>query len=436
MRIHFIAIGGAAMHNLAIALFKNGHEVSGSDDEIYEPSRSRLEKQGLLPTNEGWRPEIITEEIDAIILGMHAKKDNPELLKAQELGIKIHSYPSFVAAHSTEKKRVVIAGSHGKTTTTSIVMHVLKELNVDFDYLVGSQIEGFDTMVKLSNAPVIVLEGDEYLSSPIDSRPKMLHYKPHISVITGIAWDHVNVFPTFEEYIKQFDLFIQSHEEDSIIYCYSEDNKLNKISQKYSNIKKYNEISVDTNRQVKVGDSLYSIPLIGRHNLQNIDAAYHICQNLGISDMEFYQALSSFKGAKRRLQLIKNSDKLKVYLDFAHSPSKVNATVKGIREWYPSAKIFAFYELHTYSSFQPKFLKHYKGSLDMTDYACVLYNEKTLKIKNRKPPKDSDIKSSFDRQDIEVITDKATLESVYSDICDNESGVVLIMTSGNFFGLV
>lgn len=197
MRVHFIAIGGSAMHNIALAVKAAGHIVSGSDDQIFEPSRSRLASRGLLPAQEGWFPEQLTSELDVVVLGMHARPDNPELLQAQHLGLNIQSYPEFLRTCNEHARRVVIGGSHGKTTVTSMILHAMNQMNASTNYMVGAQLEGFDRMVEIDpNRDWCILEGDEYLSSPIDRRPKFFWYGGHFTLLTGIAWDHINVFPT------------------------------------------------------------------------------------------------------------------------------------------------------------------------------------------------------------------------------------------------
>lgn len=438
MKVHFVAIGGSAMHNLALALHSKGLEVSGSDDEVYEPSRSRLDRAGLLPKKMGWDADRITKDIDAVILGMHARIDNPELLKAQELGIPIYSYPEYVAKESEDKKRVVIAGSHGKTTTTSIVMNALDHAGIEFDYLVGAQLEGYDRMVKLSDADLIILEGDEYLSSPIDRRPKMLHYKPHLAVITGIAWDHINVFPTFEDYVKQFDLFLESVMEEGKVFYYEHDKELANLAEKdfqEVTLVPYDRIAVDNGNTLVDGDS-YPIQLIGQHNFQNIKAAELICSELGISKQDFYASLATFKGAAKRLQHIKvsDSDVGHVYLDFAHAPSKVKATVDAVKESYGKNKLVAILELHTFSSLNKKFLPTYDKALDKADEAVVFYDEHTLKMKRMEPIDKSFVKHCFGRSNLRVITDAEELEA-YMNQVDLSNSNLLLMSSGKFGGI-
>lgn len=348
MNIHFIAIGGAAMHNLAIALHKKGFKITGSDDEIFDPSRSRLQAHGLLPKTFGWFPERINSSIDVIILGMHARKDNPELLRAQELNLKVYSYPEYLYEQCKDKKRVVIGGSHGKTTITSMVMHVLKELDYKFDYMVGAQIEGFDTMVQLSHdAPIAIFEGDEYLSSPIDSRPKFHWYKPHVALLTGVAWDHINVFPTWENYVEQFTLFADSLAQDATLIWYLMDPELQKIAdQLRPDIKSlaYEELPCQLNQgksTVTFNGHSYTLSVFGSHNLQNVNGARLLCAELGIADDKFFESISTFKGAAKRLQTLRSEGSSAVFLDFAHSPSKLEATVKAVKQQYPDRKLVA-----------------------------------------------------------------------------------------------
>ncbi len=438
MRVHFIAIGGSAMHNLALALHDAGHDVTGSDDEIYEPSRSRLEKAGLLPAKMGWDPKRMTPDIDAVILGMHARIDNPELVEAQKKGLKIFSYPEFVAKQSKNKKRIVVAGSHGKTTTTSIILNALSAVGRDYDYLVGAQLKGFDRMVRLSDAGLIILEGDEYLSSPIDRRPKMMHYDPDIAIITGIAWDHINVFPTFADYVGQFEAFVLSMRPETTLYYYERDEHLRKMVSS-GKVKcrcvPYGEEMVDSHFQIVYNDIHYPVNLIGRHNMQNIRAARHVAMDLGISPERFFESLINFEGAAKRLQTLWTGDieKGNVFLDFAHAPSKVRATVSAVKDWYDQAKLIAILELHTYSSLNKDFIPQYKGTLDKADEAVVFFSEHTLKMKNR-PPLDKDfVREAFDHPNIKVMTDKKELEDYFFAL-DLDSANVLLMSSGIFEG--
>ncbi|WP_430814254.1 UDP-N-acetylmuramate--L-alanine ligase [Carboxylicivirga sp. RSCT41] len=441
MRVHFIAIGGSAMHNLAIALHLKGFNVSGSDDEIFEPSKSRLSKHGLLPRNEGWHPELITPDLDAIILGMHARKNNPELLKAQELGLKIFSYPEYLYEQTRDKKRVVIGGSHGKTTTTAMVMHVLKKLGRDFDYMVGAQLEGFDTMVKLTKeAPVAVFEGDEYLSSPIDLTPKFHWYKPHVAMLTGIAWDHMNVFPTWENYTSQFTTFANSINPDGSLIYYDGDEELRKIAARFQTEPKtiaYDTIEHEnTNGQtiIKWQGKRYPMEIFGDHNLQNLNGARLVCNELNISDDDFLTAMQSFKGAAKRLQLLEKRDNCNIYLDFAHSPSKLKATVSAMKRQFKNRRLIAVMELHTFSSLNKAFLPQYKRSMVEADIPIVFFNPEVLKHKKLPELDKEDIASAFDQTGLQVITRSNELvEWLKQQSYDNTN--LLIMTSGNFSGL-
>lgn len=436
MRVHFIAIGGSAMHNLALALHSKGYQVTGSDDEIYDPSRSRLEHEGLLPTEYGWFPDKISTNIDAIILGMHARANNPELLKAQKLGLKIYSYPEFIAEQSINKKMVVIAGSHGKTTTTSIILHVLKTRNIDFDYLVGAQIEGFERMVRLSDAPLMIIEGDEYLSSPIDRRPKIAHYDPDIAVITGVAWDHINVFPTYENYEDQFRQFIVKMKSDSKLIYFKLDDSLVKILNEnghHCSVASFDKIELSANKKAVFSETEYSIPLIGTHNMQNIKAAEQVCLELGLSIDDFYDALSSFSGAAKRLQVIKigQGNVGNVYLDFAHAPSKVRATTTSVKEWFEKETLTVFFELHTYSSLNVEFLPQYKDALEKADRAIVFFNDHAIAMKKMKPLDKEFVKECFDHSNISVASSKQELMEYVNGV-DFSNGNTIFMTSGNF----
>jgi UDP-N-acetylmuramate: L-alanyl-gamma-D-glutamyl-meso-diaminopimelate ligase len=440
MRIHFIAVGGSAMHNLAIALHKKGFKVSGSDDEIFEPSKSRLSKFNLLPQKEGWQPEMITNEIDAIILGMHAREDNPELLKAKEIGLKIYSFPEFLYQETKDKIRVVIGGSHGKTTITSMIMHVLKYWNVNFDYMVGAQIKGFETMVRLSKeAKYAIFEGDEYLSSPIDRRPKFHLYQPNIALISGIAWDHINVFPTFENYVDQFVQFINIIPENGTLIYNKEDDMVEKISLE-SKLK--NKIPYETHQYVHDNDELFlsndekkfPVQVIGKHNLQNISAAKAICLQIDISEEQFYEAIQSFEGASKRLQLIGENDHSKLYFDFAHSPSKLKATVDAVKFQFPKKQIFAIMELHTFSSLNKTFLNEYKGCMDSADDAWVYYNPKTIEHKRLDQISKDEVKRAFSNEKIQVFDDIEIMKNELFEKQPNNT-IILIMTSGNLSGI-
>jgi UDP-N-acetylmuramate: L-alanyl-gamma-D-glutamyl-meso-diaminopimelate ligase len=440
MRIHLIAIGGAVMHNLAIALHSTGHEVTGSDDEIYNPSRDRLKAYGLLPEKMGWDASRITPDIDCVILGMHARKGNPELEAAQQSGIPIYSFPEFVYQQSMEKTRIVIAGSHGKTTTTSMIMHILKENQVDFDYLVGAQLEGFETMVRLSDAPIIVLEGDEYLSSPIDRRPKILHYYPHVAIITGIAWDHINVFPTFDSYLDAFRQFVFSIEPKGTLIYFENDPHLKKMTGSAGKPTitigyKGFEAEIINGITYLTSPKNEKIPLqvFGKHNIQNLQAAYYACRQLGLTDEQFYKTVGSFKGAAKRLQLIKKADDFIAYRDFAHAPSKVEATVKALKDQYPDRQLVACVELHTFSSLNRKFLPHYKGVLDKADFAYVFFSEHTLKMKKLPLITKEDIQQHFQHQRLKVFTRKGMLHRTLKQHTWQHKNL-LMMSSGTFAG--
>jgi UDP-N-acetylmuramate: L-alanyl-gamma-D-glutamyl-meso-diaminopimelate ligase len=441
MNIHFIAIGGSAMHNLAIALQQKGYQITGSDDTIFEPSKSRLEKRGLLPQAFGWFPEKLSNEINAVILGMHAKADNPELLKAKALGLKIYSYPEFLYEQSKDKTRVVIGGSHGKTTITSMILHVLNYHSVEVDYMVGAQLEGFDTMVHLTNEnEFMVLEGDEYLSSPIDLRPKFHLYKPNIALLSGIAWDHINVFPTFENYIEQFSIFTNSLTNGGIMVYNEEDTILKKVVEDSENpIKKYPYKTPNyriENGTTLIETSLGEMPLeiFGEHNLQNLAGAKWICQHMGIDEDEFYEAIASFKGASKRLEKIAENNSTVVFKDFAHSPSKVEATTIAVKNQYQERTVLACLELHTYSSLNADFLKEYEGTLDRADVAVVFYSPHAVEIKKLEKVTEKQIKEAFNREDLIIYTDPEAFKTfLFSQKFDNSA--LLLMSSGNYGGL-
>jgi len=446
-RIHFIAIGGALMHNLALALHQKGYEITGSDDEIYNPSRSRLEKAGLLPQEEGWFPDKITANIDAIILGMHARADNPELLKAKELGLTIYSYPEYLYQQSQDKTRVVVGGSHGKTTTTAMIMHILRHHAIDFDYAVGAQLEGFDLMVRLSEAPLIIIEGDEYLSSPIDRRPKFLHYYPHIAVLTGIAWDHINVFPTFKLYKKQFKEFIKTLSIDDTLIYYRGDKRLRKYARKAAaqtigyqtpahTIEDHQTfVSLAQNIFLNGKEAQVPLKIFGEHNLQNMQAARLVCQQLGLNDEQIFEALRSFKGADKRLEQLKATENKVVYKDFAHAPSKVEATVKAVKEQYPERILVAALELHTFSSLNKHFLEEYRERMQAADKAIVYYNKHTLKMKKLADITPEEVQAAFDHPYMEVFTDKEDLAAAIQKTMALEKANLLLMSSGNWGGL-
>lgn len=440
-RVHFIAVGGAVMHNMAMALHGKGYQVSGSDDEIFEPARSRLEKLGLLPAAEGWFPERITADLDAIILGMHARADNPELLRARELGIRVYSFPEYIYEQSRDKTRIVIGGSHGKTTITAMIMHVFRACGLDFDYMVGSQLEGFETMVKLTDsAPVIVLEGDEYLTSPLDPRPKFHLYLPHIALLSGIAWDHINVFPTYEMYVDQFRQFIHLiRENGTLVYC-AEDADLKKLAGERRADVTGLPYGIPDHRTEQGITRLItpkgeiSLKIFGKHNLMNLEGARLVCEKAGIPAARFYEAIASFKGAAKRLELLSSTESTAVYKDFAHSPSKLKATVEAVSHQFPERELCAVMELHTFSSLSPQFLSHYRDCMNAAHTAVVYFNPHTIAHKKLPPITAAQVKEAFGRNDLVVFTDSAALEK-YLLSCDWRHKNLLMMSSGAFDGL-
>ena len=441
MKIHFIAIGGSAMHNLAIALKLKGFSITGSDDAINDPSRSRLKKYNLLPQKEGWFSDKITSDIDAVVLGMHAKDDNPELLKAREIGLKIYSYPEFIFNQSKDKIRIVIGGSHGKTSITSLVLHVLRTLNIESDYMVGAQLDGFEVMVKLTEtSKYIVLEGDEYLSSALDPRPKFHLYKPHIALISGIAWDHINVFKTFENYLKQFEIFINSIEKNGTLVYNELDPELKKlVSSNKSNLN-YIPYSIPKHKIIDgisfidINNRLYRLKIFGDHNLQNISGALNICKALGVESEDFYNAITSFNGASNRLELVYKSSDTIIFKDFAHSPSKVKATTEAVHKQFPNRKLISFFELHTYSSLNPLFLEKYRDTLKHSDECYIYYSEKNMRIKRLEPIDSELIIRSFNHSSLTVIDNYEKLNKKIYDL-DLSNSVLLMMSSGKFGGL-
>ena len=440
-KVHFIAIGGSAMHNLAIALHKKGFEVSGSDDAIFEPSKSRLSKHGLLPQEMGWFPEKISPDLSEIILGMHARADNPELLMAQELGIKIYSYPEYLYEQSKNKTRVVIGGSHGKTTITSMILHVMHYHNIEVDYMVGAQLEGFETMVHLTDSnDFIVLEGDEYLSSPIDRRPKFHLYQPNIALISGIAWDHINVFPTYENYFEQFDIFLKKITNGGILIYNQDDSEVGRLVENDSSPVRKLPYSTP-NYTIQNGITLLETPegnmpieVFGAHNLNNLAGAKWVCQNMGVDENAFYEAIASFGGASKRLEKIAESKTKVAFKDFAHSPSKVIATTKAVREQYADRKLVACLELHTYSSLNINFLNEYQDSLNDADVAVVFYSPDALKIKQMKSISGAEIAKAFNRKDLIIYTNPEDFKAFLFSV-DLNNSALLLMSSGNYGGL-
>ncbi len=438
MNYHFIAIGGAVMHNLALELQHNQHVITGSDDEIFEPAKSRLANAGILPSAHGWFPEKITESLDGVIVGMHAKQDNPELQKALELGIPTYSFPEFIYHHSRSKTRLVMAGSHGKTTCTGMLMHILKSYR-DFDYLVGSQLPGFERMVKLSDAPLIVIEGDEYLTSPLDLRPKFVHYKAHAAMITGIAWDHVNVFPTEEIYHNQFSLLIDTLQPGGHLYYFNGDAALKNIAEKSGfpqqesyDAPQYQNVKGGT--EVIVNNRVYTLPFYGRHNLQNAAGVVKMASTIGITEEEAWSALETFPGTAKRLEPILETENLTVIRDFAHAPSKVEASVFAVREQFPNHKFIAVFEVHTYSSLNPDFMQRYQGTLNPADAVCVLYDPHVFELKRMEVPSKETIEKRFGKG--EALSDLSSLKNWISSAMEtHQPMVVLLMSSGNLCGL-
>ncbi|WP_339609520.1 Mur ligase family protein [uncultured Planktosalinus sp.] len=441
MYIHFIAIGGSAMHNLALALHLKGDTIIGSDDEIFEPSKSRLQKAGLLPEHFGWFPEKITSNLDAVILGMHAKSDNPELLKAQELGLKIYSYPEYLYEHSKNKTRVVIGGSHGKTTITAMILHVLNYHKIPADYMVGAQLDGFETMVHLTDEnDFMVLEGDEYLSSPIDRRPKFHLYKPNIALLSGIAWDHINVFPTFENYLEQFKIFIDSIVKGGSINYNTEDPEVvNVVEASENTIRKIGYQTPENFIEngityLETPEGPMPIEVFGKHNLNNLAGAKWICQHLGVDEDDFYEAIATFKGASKRLEKITETENFVAYKDFAHSPSKVAATTQAVKNQYTDRRLVACLELHTYSSLNPEFLKEYQGALNAADVAVVFYSPHAVEIKKLEPITKEQIAIAFQREDLNIFTDSLAFKDFLFQQ-DFKNSTLLLMSSGNYGGL-
>jgi UDP-N-acetylmuramate: L-alanyl-gamma-D-glutamyl-meso-diaminopimelate ligase len=441
MKVHFISIGGSVMHQLAIALKKKGYEVSGSDDEIFEPAKTNLSMAGILPGKEGWFEDNIHPGVYAVILGMHAKADNPELLKARELGLKIYSFPEYIYQESRDKTRVIVGGSHGKTTTTSMIMHVLKNAGKTFDYLVGARLEGFDLSVNITNAPVIVCEGDEYPASVIEKRPKFHFFFPHIAILTGIAWDHINVFPTFDFYLEQFIIFINKIEKGGILIYNETDEVLNKL--------------VNDNRRDDIRYQAYGIPqhsiesgkttltidgarselkVFGNHNLMNLYAAHYACKELGVDANTFVKAISTFTGAAKRLELMAASSSVNVYRDFAHAPSKVKASIEAVKQQFPGRKLVAVLELHTYSSLNEAFMTEYKGAFDKADVGVVFYSRHALELKRMPDLPKEKVLEGFDKEDLEVINDRNELWDFLQKL-EYKNANLLLMSSGNYDGL-
>ena len=438
MKVHFIAIGGSAMHNLAIALNRKGMQVTGSDDEIFEPSRSRLDREGILPTSIGWDPSKISSETGAVILGMHAREDNPELARAKELNIPIFSYPEYLYEQSKDKKRIVIGGSHGKTTITSMILHVANELNLDLDYMVGAQLEGYDCMVKITDtAKMMILEGDEYLSSPIDRRPKFHLYKPHVALMSGIAWDHINVFPTFDNYVSQFEIFVDLIEADGVLVYNNEDPEVRKIGEARSEKALPYEtpayLVTESGTIVTFEGKDYSLQIFGKHNLQNMMGAMNVAKHMGVEHADFLNAMSTFKGAGKRLQKVAASEDFVMYKDFAHSPSKLKATTNAVKEQYSDRTLVACMELHTFSSLKKEFLPHYDGAMNAADKALVYFSPEVVAHKRLDPITIEEVKSAFGGNVHVVNETNEVMKFVHEHAGANTS--LLMMSSGNFDGI-
>ena len=429
------------MHNLALALHDKGYRITGSDDVIFEPSRSRLQKAGLLPDAIGWFSDRIHTDLDGVILGMHAKADNPELVRARELGIPVYSYPEFLYEQSKHKTRVVIGGSHGKTTITSMILHVMNYWDKPVDFMVGAQLEGFDRMVHLTDEnEFILLEGDEYLSSALDRRPKFHLYHPNIALLSGIAWDHINVFPTFDSYREQFRIFLESIVPGGSITYNAEDEQVRRLVESLeAPVRKFpyrtpKYLVADGQTLLETPEGNLPLQVFGHHNLNNLAGAKWICQQMGIDEADFYEAMASFKGASKRLELLGRGGNSRIFKDFAHSPSKVEATTRAVREQYPGHRLVACLELHTYSSLNSDFLKEYRDSLDAADQAMVFYIPESLDIKKLDPLEPSDIKSAFGREDLKVFNETSALQQFLQTI-PMEDTVLLLMSSGNYGGL-
>ena len=440
MKIHFIAIGGSAMHNLAIALKRKGFEISGSDDEIFEPSKSRLEKEGILPKEIGWNADCIHSDLDAVVLGMHARADNPELAKANELGLRIYSYPEYMYEQTRDKIRVVIGGSHGKTTITGILLHAMKHLGKNIDYMVGAQLEGMDCMVRLTaDADVVILEGDEYLSSPIDRRPKFHLYKPHIAILTGVAWDHINVFPTFENYVEQFSIFIDLIEKDGTLIYFQEDKELRKMAHQRADLSviPYGKLESEIrNSQTRIHfeGKEFSSELFGAHNMANLRGAMEVCRALKIEPIDFLTAIADFTGASKRLEKVAESESSVFYKDFAHAPSKLKATTSALKEQFPDRELIACMELHTFSSLNKKFLPQYDGTMAKADRALIYFSPEVVEHKRLETLSEEEVNTAFGGTNVEVFTDSVALLAELKSI-NWKNKNLLMMSSGNFDGI-
>ena len=441
MKVHFIAMGGSVMHQLAIALRKKGYKVTGSDDEIFEPARTNLQSNSILPEKDGWYPEKVDPSLNAIILGMHAREDNPELVRARELGIPIYSFPEYIYQESRNKKRIVVGGSHGKTTTTAMIMHVLKQAGVNFDYLVGARLEGFDQSVQITDAPLIVCEGDEYPASAIEKRPKFHFLYPHVAILTGIAWDHINVFPTFELYLEQFSIFIERIEPGGVLIYNSTDQVLTTLVQRSTRtdirLVPYGipEHSIESGKTfITIENHRTAVEVFGNHNLLNLFAAYHACQEAGVKAAEFVQAIASFRGASKRLELLSSNRHSIAYRDFAHAPSKLKATIQAVKSQFPDRKLLAVFELHTFSSLNEKFMNEYHGAMDPADNAVVFYSKHALEIKRLPDLPGDKVREGFGKSDLLIFNDRQQLEA-WLRMQDYSNANLLLMSSGNYDGI-
>lgn len=439
MQVHFIAIGGSAMHNLAIALSRKGAVVTGSDDEIFEPSLTRLQKQGILPSTLGWDASRIHAELDAVILGMHAREDNPELLAAKALGLPIYSYPEYLYEQSKTKTRVVIGGSHGKTTITSMLLHAVAKLGLEVDYMVGAQLEGYDCMVKLTEtAPIMILEGDEYLSSPIDRRPKFHLYHPHIALLSGVAWDHINVFPTFENYVDQFAQFIALIEPNGALVYNQEDPVLQDLAQNATNCHKIpystpSFVPTEHGTRLTFEGQTYDLKVFGAHNLQNLMGAMYVGQQMGINTSDFLAAMTDFTGAGKRLQKVIEHPSFVMYKDFAHSPSKLKATTAAVAQQYTNREVIACMELHTFSSLQKAFLPQYNGAMVAADQALVYFSPEVVAHKKLPMLSAQEVAEGFGGGVMVCESTQEVLAFIEGQDWNNK--VLLMMSSGNFDGI-
>ena len=441
MKIHFISIGGSVMHQLAIALKRKGYQITGSDDEIFEPSKSGLLGEGILPLKNGWFPEQITNDLDAVVLGMHAKADNPEMARAKELGLPIYSFPEYIYKESLQKTRIVVGGSHGKTTTTAMIMHALKKTNFPFDYLVGARLEGFAQSVNITDAPVIICEGDEYPASAIEKKPKFHFLFPHIAILTGIAWDHINVFPTFQNYLEQFKIFITKIESGGKLIYNKEDQVLNNLIREtrradidYLSYSIPQHFISNGETTVLIEGAESQLKVFGNHNLLNLQAAWLVCKQLKISSAQFVEAISTFTGAAKRLELVAKNDQTTIYRDFAHAPSKVKATIEAVKKQLPDRKLIALLELHTFSSLNEKFMQEYSGVMDSADEAAVFYSQHALELKRMPELKKDIVQQGFQKKNLQVITQKKELENWLKNL-EIENAAILLMSSGNYDGI-